>query len=181
MTATSRSRTRKSPRPFPRRGHDHDSCVSAAVARADALCRKNGLALTALRRRVLELVWRSHEPVGAYQILRRLRRRGRASAPPTVYRALDFLLENGFVHRIESQQAYVGCAHPDSGHAGQFLICGNCGSAAELADARIRRAVARGAAAVGFSVQRQTVEVVGLCPRCKPRRRRTVREKRGRR
>lgn len=135
------------------------------------MCRGRGLALTPLRRRVLELVWRSHEPVGAYQILRRLRRRGKTSAPPTVYRALEFLLENGLVHRIESRQAYVGCAEPGAGHSGQFLLCGRCGAAAEVADARIDRAVARGAAAVGFAVERQTVEILGLCPRCRPRRR----------
>jgi len=173
MTATTQAtKPRKSPA-FPRRGHDHDTCVEDAVARAAALCTRKDLRLTALRRRVLELVWRSHEPVGAYAILDALRRRrrGRVVAPPTVYRALDFLLRHGLIHRIESQNAYVGCARPGTAHAGQFLICEKCGAAAELSDNRIRRAVARGAEALGFSVERQTVEAVGLCPRCAPRRR----------
>lgn len=135
------------------------------------MCAGRGLRLTDLRRRVLELVWRSHEPVGAYQILSKLRRRGRSAAPPTVYRALEFLLDQGFVHRIESQSAFVGCSHPESSHAGQFLICGSCGTAAELDDQRIRKAVAKGAKKVGFAVERQTIEVRGLCPRCRPRRR----------
>ncbi len=128
------------------------------------------MVLTPLRRRVLELVWRSHKPVGAYAILSALRRRGRAAAPPTVYRALEFLLEHGFVHRIASQSAYVGCVEPGPHHAGQFLICAKCGNAAELNDARIERAVGRRARRLGFAVERQTVEIAGLCPRCRPRR-----------
>ena len=175
LTKSQRTRTTRRPvRAFPRRGHDHESCVERALKRAAALCARKGVQLTDLRRRVLELVWRSHEPGGAYEILNRLRRRrrGRVSAPATVYRALDFLLDHGLVHRIESQNAYVGCAQPATSHAGQFLICAKCGAAAELADNRIRRAVARSAGSVGFSVEHQTIEVQGLCPRCVPRRRR---------
>jgi Fur family transcriptional regulator, zinc uptake regulator len=157
---------------FPRRGHDHGLCVEDAISRAAELSARRGLHLTELRRRVLELVWRSHEPIGAYEILARLRRRGRPAAPPTVYRALDFLLEQGFVHRIESQSAFVGCAHPGAVHAGQFLICGSCGVAAELDDSRIRKAVEKSAKTAGFSVERQTIELRGLCPRCRPQRRR---------
>ena len=168
-----RSRRKTSPkraRAFPGRGHDHDSCVETAIERVSSLCQRRGVRLTALRRRVLELVWRRHEPVGAYAILHSLRRRGRVAAPPTVYRALDFLLEHGFVHRIESRNAYVGCARPGKSHPGQFLICGKCGSAAEVADSGIDRAIARRAASVGFTVENQTIEVSGLCPRCAPRR-----------
>jgi len=165
-----RKKTSQRTRAFPRRGHDHDSCVETAIERASSLCLRRGVRLTALRRRVLELVWRRHEPVGAYAILHSLRRRGRVAAPPTVYRALEFLLEHGFVHRIESRNAYVGCAHPGKSHPGQFLICGKCGSAAEVADSGIDRAIARRAASVGFTVENQTIEVSGLCPRCAPRR-----------
>jgi len=159
-------------KPFPRRGHNHRSCVAAAVERAAVLCARRKLKLTPLRRRVLERVWRSHQPVGAYKILASLRRKGKTAAPPTVYRALDFLLEQGFVHRIASQSAFVGCAEPGSCHAGQFLICGKCGTAAELRDGRIQSALARRAKRLGFEVQRQTVEISGLCPRCRPRRKR---------
>ncbi len=157
---------------FPRRGHDHGPCVEDAVSRAAELCARRGLPLTESRRRVLELVWRSHKPIGAYEILARLRRRGRTAAPPTVYRALDFLLDQGFVHRIESQSAFVGCAHPEAVHAGQFLICGSCGVAAELNNSRIQKAIAKSAKTAGFSVERQTIELRGLCPRCQPRRKR---------
>lgn len=158
---------------FPRRGHNHRSCVAEAVDSAAGLCARRHQELTPLRRRVLELVWRSHKPVGAYALLSALRRRGKRAAPPTVYRALDFLLEQGFVHRIASQSAFVGCVKPGSCHAGQFLICGKCGDAAELNDVKIETAVTRRARRLGFAVERQTVEIAGLCPRCRgPRRKR---------
>ena len=93
--------------------HDHSRCVAEALAEAEALCAKQGTRLTTLRKRVLELVWASHKPLGAYDILGVLSEEdGRRAAPPTVYRALDFLLENGLVHRIASLNAFIGCVHP---------------------------------------------------------------------
>ncbi len=126
--------------------------------------------LTPLRRRVLELVWQSHAPVGAYDILRRLAAAQGATAPPTVYRALEFLLPHGLIHRIESLNAYVGCVHPDGAHGGQFLICSDCGAAAEVHDPRVEAALARRAAELGFAVARKTIELAGLCPPCQERR-----------
>lgn len=143
--------------------HDHESCIDAALDRAAALCARRGARLTELRRQVLELVWRGHQPVGAYDLLARM---GRA-APPTVYRALDFLIEHGLVHRIESLNAYVGCDRPEATHQSQFLICTNCGVAAELDDPDLAAAAARRAAQLGFTVERQTVELRGRCPRCR--------------
>ena len=147
--------------------HDHSQCVSSALADADALCAQQGVRLTALRRRVLELVWHSHKPLGAYDILAVLSETdGRRAAPPTVYRALDFLLENGLVHRIASLNAFVGCSHPEHAHQGQFLICRSCNAAIELEQATISDAIISSAAGVGFAVESQTVEVVGLCAGC---------------
>ncbi len=153
---------------FGSEAHDHGACIASAVARATELCAHRKARLTRLRRRVLEIVWRSHEPVGAYAILRVLRAEGRPAAPPTVYRALEFLLAHGLVHRVESLNAYMGCAQPGKAHTGQFLICGRCGAAVELDDERVRSAVARGAERLGFAIERQTIEVIGLCPRCRP-------------
>jgi Fur family zinc uptake transcriptional regulator len=150
--------------------HDHESCVAAALARAAALCAGRGVRLTPLRRAVLELVWRGHEPVGAYAMLEALRRTHPGAAPPTVYRALDFLIGQGLIHRIESLNAFVGCRRPERPHASQFLICGGYSAAAELDDPAIDRAVRRRAGALGFVVERQTIELRGLCPRCRPRR-----------
>ena len=151
---------------FLERDHDHRHCVTSALDRAAALCAESGARLTKLRRRVLELIWSSHRPIGAYDVLGRLgRERGRA-APPTVSRALDFLLEQGLIHRIESLDSFVGCAHPGVPHAGQFLICRDCGRAAEIDDARIDDAITLGARRAGFRVESRTIEVEGSCPQC---------------
>ena len=89
--------------------HDHQSCIQQALDTAANLCEQRGLNLTPIRRRVLEIVWRSHEPIGAYQILAELAKERDKAAPPTVYRALDFLIDAGLVHRIESLNAFGGC------------------------------------------------------------------------
>jgi Fur family zinc uptake transcriptional regulator len=153
---------------FPATQHDHADCVRDALAAAEAGCQARGARLTPIRRRVLELVWASHEPVGAYGILDRLAAEGTRSVPPTVYRALDFLLEQGLVHRLERLNAYVGCAHRQGPHAAQFLICTGCGRVAELDDPAIRSALLQGAKRRGFTVSRQTVELEGSCQDCRP-------------
>ena len=153
--------------PLASRPHDHSHCVSHALAEAESNCTRQGLRLTTLRKRVLELVWQSHKPLGAYDILGVLSEAdGRRAAPPTVYRALDFLLENGLVHRISSLNAFVGCSHPEHAHQGQFLICRACSAAIELEQAAISDAIGSRAAGVGLVVENQTVEVVGLCSGC---------------
>lgn len=154
-------------RPFSRSAHDHEMCVGAALDEAAALCERRGVRLTALRRRVLALVWQGHQPTGAYAILEALRQENRRAAPPTVYRALDFLTAHGLIHRIESLNAFIGCVRPEHPHAGQFLICQACGTTAELHDEDIKEAVGRSARRVGFQALRQTVEVSGLCPDCR--------------
>ena len=153
--------------PFPPRKHDHVACVTGALDVAEEKCRREGLRLTPLRRRVLELVWSSHGPVGAYDILGVLSEEdGRRAAPPTVYRALDFLLEHELIHRIESLNAFVGCGDPARRHGGQFLICTDCGSVAELDDPAIARTVSRSAGSLGFTVAHQTIEISGRCGAC---------------
>jgi Fur family zinc uptake transcriptional regulator len=151
---------------FAPRTHDHAECVEIALGRAATVCDARGVRLTELRRQVLELVWRRHEPVGAYDLLDELKLVHQRAAPPTIYRALEFLMEQGLVHRIESLNAYVGCTRPEEQHAGQFLICTRCGSIGELDDAGIARAVTERAAMMGFTVLRQTIEVRGICAEC---------------
>ena len=154
---------------FAPRLHDHAECVETALDRAASVCDARGARLTELRRQVLELVWRRHEPVGAYELLDELRALHGRAAPPTIYRALDFLMDQGLVHRIESLNAYIGCTRPEQEHAGQFLICTRCGSIGELDDAEIARAVMERAAAMGFTALRQTIEVRGICADCAPK------------
>ncbi len=146
--------------------HDHRKCVHTALSTAEAVCKARGEKLTPVRKRVLELVWASHRPVGAYALLDSLRADGRSAAPPTVYRALEFLLAQGLVHRVESLNAYLGCAHPADDHAAQFLICRQCGTAAELEETEIASAIDRHAKRAGFAVERRTVEAMGLCAAC---------------
>ena len=151
---------------FKKDGHNHGRCIDSAMNTAVNLCSRRGARLTDLRRRVLELVWQSHQPVGAYELLDILKDERRNAQPPTVYRALDFLLELGLIHRIESLNAYVGCNSPDTSHPSQFLICRDCGAAAEISDTRLDRAISGLADDAGFSIVRRTVEVEGQCPNC---------------
>ena len=146
--------------------HDHDDCVATALARAQRLCAGKGVRFTQQRRQVLELVWNSHRPIGAYAILELYRQLHGATAPVTIYRALDFLLAQGLIHRIASHNAFVGCRHPGAPHAGSFLLCSDCGVAQELHAETIDAAIAHDAREQGFCVQSQVVEVSGLCPRC---------------
>lgn len=161
------ARTKAAPAPsFPGKGHDHQGCIDRALEHAAEISAR-GARLTPLRRRVLKLIWRGHRPIGAYEILAALKREHRAAAPPTVYRTLDFLLENGLVHRIEHLNAYVGCIFPKVPHGGQFLVCRSCGLAAEINDARIDDAIRQSAGTAGFVVGRPTIEIEGLCPHCR--------------
>ena len=122
----------------------------------------------AFGRRVLELVWNSHRPLGAYELLDRLTGEGHKPAPPTVYRALEFLLEQKLVHRIASRNAFIGCTHPGAAHAGYFLLCESCGNAEEIADvSALAKAVEKAAAVADFAVHSQTLELTGLCRHCR--------------
>lgn len=153
--------------PFPAIGHDHAGCVRDALAAAEALCDREGARLTSVRRRVLELVWGSHAPIGAYALLDLLRDEGQRAAPPTVYRALDFLLEHGLVHRVERLNAFVGCSHPAAPHAALLMLCTGCGRAAELEDEAVGQSLRAAAARRGFAIARQTVEIEGVCADCR--------------
>jgi Fur family transcriptional regulator, zinc uptake regulator len=150
-----------------KRGHDHKHCIEDAVSAAESLCAARGLRFTPLRRRVLELVWSGHKPVGAYALLNQLRDEDLGSAPPTIYRALDFLIEHGLIHRIERMNAFVGCSHPGESHRGFFLICGECGNAEEVESATVADTIAASASRRGFTARDMTLEVTGTCADCR--------------
>ena len=139
------------------------------LAQVEQACARRGLRLTALRRRVLELVIEQGTPVKAYDLLDLIRKERGGAAPPTVYRALDFLLEHGFIHKLESINAFIGCDHlhddpPE--HQPPFLICDGCAQTVELEDSRAAAALASEARRLGFTPQAQTLEIHGLCARC---------------
>ena len=144
--------------------------------RAEAVCEHRGARLTELRRHVLGLVLDSAAPTGAYELLDRLRQTRRKAAPPTVYRALEFLLEQGLIHRVERLSAFFGCvagctADHDEGdshtHAAQFLICKRCGRVIEMQDHDVSAVLARAAKQAGFSISGATIEAEGLCSTCR--------------
>lgn len=143
-----------------------------ALHEAEQACLRRGAQLTPLRRQVLELVLAAEAPVGAYALLDRLKARRPGAAPPTVYRALDFLLEHGLIHKVERLNAFIGCTDAghghghDHGHPHQFLICRTCGATAEIADHAVAHAIESAARRAGFAPAVATVEIEGTCARC---------------
>ncbi|MDE1183154.1 Fur family transcriptional regulator [Paraburkholderia sp.] len=144
-----------------------DARLSTRLANADALAAERGVALTPLRRQVYAAIVVSDRPIGAYDLLSALEpQRGRVP-PTTVYRALDFLVEQGFVHRIESKNAFVACCDAGRPHQSQFLICDTCGATVEIAGSALAAPSAEASSAHGFEVHRQVVELSGLCAACR--------------
>ncbi len=144
--------------------HVHDA--GGYVHAVEKACEERGLRLTPLRAQVLGLIAAAGKPVKAYDLLDSMKTKNGSSAPPTVYRALDFLLEQGFIHRLASVNAFVGCHHPQARHSVPFLICDNCQAAIELEDERIPRLLDSQAKSLGFVPRAQTLEVHGLCASC---------------
>jgi Fur family zinc uptake transcriptional regulator len=141
--------------------------VARRLAQAEAACATRGARLTDIRRDVLSLILEADSPIGGYALLDRLRTIRPSAVPPTVYRALDFLLAQGLIHKVERLNAYIGCIEADAhGHPVQFLICQRCGSATEIEDAAVARAVTAAATRTGFRPVHTTVEVEGICAAC---------------
>ena len=147
--------------------HDHDRCINAALTRAKGLCHEKNVKLTVTREAVLTLLWQSHRPLGAYQIQDQLSKlMAKPIAPPTVYRAIEFLLDLSLIHRLPSLNAYIGCPFPSSHHSNLFMICNECGSAAEMADAALNEVLQAASNKANFVLQSQSVELFGRCPQC---------------
>lgn len=144
--------------------HDHGSCVASALAAADAACAARKVQFTPVRRRTLEILLEAHAALGAYDVLARLDEDGFGAKPPVAYRALSFLVDQGFVHRIERLNAFVACSHPDTVHDPAFMICRGCGTVAEAQAASTAFDVS--AASAGFQIEQTVIEAEGLCPTC---------------
>jgi len=143
--------------------HDHTHCIAEGVDVAAERCRAAGLQLTEGRRRVLEILLSEHRALGAYEVLEIL---GKGAQPPMAYRALDFLVKNGFAHRIERLNAFIACAHPGTDHSPAFLICRVCDAVAEAPSEPTKGRLGEAAKAAGFKIERAVVEAVGVCPNC---------------
>lgn len=148
--------------------HRHGS--ADMLGRLEYSCAERGLRLTELRRRVFELIALSERPVKAYDLMDQVRRQGTGpAAPPTVYRALDFLMAHGFVHRLETLNAYVPCPHPEAeSHGSQFLVCEQCQQVVELDLVEAAAQLRVEARARGFEPRRHVIEIYGLCATCQP-------------
>jgi Fur family transcriptional regulator, zinc uptake regulator len=179
MSKAKASRERPAARPpavFPSPDHDHDRCSSDAMAVAEALCAQHGQRLTPIRRKVLAALLASHKPLGAYEIIDRMAPKGSHSgshpgprpAPITAYRALEFLRENGLVHRIESRNAFIACVHNHAaGALVVFLICERCGAVGEASSAEVTSTLTSAARAAGFTPKSPVIEISGICTHCR--------------
>lgn len=153
--------------PLAFRAHDHSACCGDLLTRAAELTRERGTKLTPVRKRVLEILASEHRALGAYDVLEQLGKDGFGNQPPVAYRALEFLVEQGLVHRIARLNAFMACTHPGDAHAPVFLICRGCHSVAEASGKGVHAAIDAAAAPAGFSVERIAVEALGLCPACR--------------
>ncbi len=143
-----------------------EKTLQQRLKQAQVICKEHGAALTALRIDVLRLIYESTVPLGAYDLLRKLRITKPNAEPPTVYRTLEFLQKYHLIHRIESDNAYIACDQPNVQHQGHFLLCQQCGLAIELQDERIKTAIEMCAAENKFTIANHCTEIIGLCENC---------------
>ena len=146
--------------------HNHNECVSEALGIAEHLCVERGVQLTAIRHKVLELIWESHKAVKAYELLDRLKPLQQAAKPATVYRALDFLIEQGLIHRVESLNAFVGCRCSGHQHEQLLLICKHCNEVEERSAPEVMLALSQEFKQADFMVHSKAIEVHGICAKC---------------
>ena len=149
--------------------NDHAHCAADALARAETIVQASGARLTPVRRRALEILLERHRALGAYDVLARLAADGFGNQPPVAYRALEFLVEQGLAHRIQRLNAFTACVHMGEAHAPAFLICRACQCVAEASAMPARQALEEEAGNAGFTVERTTIEALGLCPACRDR------------
>lgn len=147
--------------------HDHGECVSEALDTAEHLCVERGVQLTPVRHKVLELIWESHKAVKAYDLLDRLKLLQQTAKPATIYRALDFLIEQGLIHRVESLNAFIGCRCSGRQHEQLLLICKQCEEVEERSAAAVMQALSQELGQADFAVHSKAIEVHGICAKCR--------------
>ena len=137
-----------------------------SIQQAEQYCQENGLNFTPVRRKVLEILLQKNTAIGAYEILDLLREAGFKNQPPVAYRALEFLVQNGFAHKIEQLNSFIGCMHPGKEHSPAFMICRNCDSVSEEEALTRNFSVSQIASKAGFTVEKAVIEARGLCHSC---------------
>ena len=144
----------------------HLADEAGLLAHAEAVCARQNVAFTPIRRDVFTLLCRHDRPVGAYELLDELKALRPRAAPVTVYRALEFLLSAGLAHRVNALNAFTACRGSDLSHTGLMLICSKCSHVIELEDRRVETSIQRSAADLAFETGDKLVEVVGTCSDC---------------
>ena len=147
-------------------GHDHSGCRAKALQTAEQLCNNRGVRLTPMRRQVLELIWESHRAIKAYDLLDRIKPATGTAKPATVYRALDFLLEQGLIHKVESLNAFIGCSFSDHQHQQLLLTCVRCLEVEERPAAGVMEAIDSELEQAAFIIHHKAIEIHGICVRC---------------
>ena len=140
---------------------------TSAIEQFEGICRARGGRRTRQRRAVLQRLLGANRPVSAYELRDMLRPEDAAITPASVYRCLDFLVELGLVHRLETTRSFIACDHPDHRHSVQFLICRLCGTVVEAQDTRVTDAAESLGHRLGFALDHPTVELTGVCASCK--------------
>jgi Fur family zinc uptake transcriptional regulator len=147
-------------------GHDHGQCVQDALLTAEHLCLQRGVQLTPIRQQILTLIWENHKAVKAYELLDKLKPLQTAAKPVTIYRALDFLIEQGLIHRVESLNAFVGCRCPTLQHEQLLLICNQCNDVEERSASQVMQALSSEIKQAHFIVHSKAIEIHGICQKC---------------
>lgn len=146
--------------------HNHNQCISSAIQIAERLCAARGIRFTPMRRKVLQFIWESHQAVKAYDLLDRIKASEKGATPMTIYRALQFLQDQGLIHRVETLNAYVGCSHVELQHEVLLLICDQCQQITERTAANVTSVMREEIAKSGFLPKRSTIEIYGTCGDC---------------
>lgn len=144
----------------------HHLCIDDALQAAEEICSQREIRLTKQRKRILELVWREHKPVKAYDLLSQFQQEDPAAKPATIYRSLDFLQENGLIHKIHRLNAYIGCVHPNHGEPYFILICTQCNTVFEHGCQSYTNLIKEIETEQHFQCTNTIVEIEGLCKAC---------------
>jgi Fur family zinc uptake transcriptional regulator len=146
--------------------HDHNLCREKALQTADRICDNRGVRLTPMRRQVLELIWESHKAIKAYDLLQRITPKVGTTKPVTVYRALNFLMEQGLIHKVESLNAFIGCRFSDHQHQQLLLTCSHCQEVEERPAEGVMEAIDRELEQASFTIYHKAIEIHGICAHC---------------
>lgn len=140
--------------------------LAAQLQKAEDICRQQGQRLTTLRRSILEVLLSEGQPLKAYDLIERMRERGKRLTPATIYRTLDFFQQCGLAHRISSLNAFVPCTVDHDEHGALFIVCSRCARAEELDDPELYAVMQNKLLQRGLSLDEKFIEIRGTCAAC---------------